>query len=434
MIPQSLMLASGAGLVLACVVLLGRGRRERARLQSEVDELRARAAQLECSSGAKSTFLSTVSHEIRTTMNGLVGTTELLADTPLVPEQRELVRTIQSSGAQLLGVIHDVLDYSKIEAGKLELELADFDLAELLDSVHRQYCVVAAEKSLELSSTLEDGTPRRFLGDALRLRQVLCNLVGNSLKFTSTGSVWMRAESAGSAAQGRVLLRLEVRDTGVGIARELQARLFQIFPGPSSATSRRQSGTGLGLPIARHLVERMGGTIAVESSPGAGASFRVELPLQPSRAFPPRPGSAAVAAEHESANLSGLCILLVEDNLVNRKVAQAMLAQAGATILWAENGARALEILEAQHREIHLVLMDCQMPVLDGFEATRRWREREAHLGCRLPILALTANSASAEVEACRAAGMDDHLGKPFRRSDLHPYVQRWAPRGAHGR
>ena len=384
-------------------------------------------AELERKCDAKSRFLASVSHEIRTTMNGLVGTSELLADTPLVPEQRELVRTLQSSGAQLLGVIHDVLDFSKIEAGTLELELADFDLEELLESVHRRYLPAAAEKSLELSRTLEDGTPRRLRGDALRLRQVLGNLLSNSLKFTSTGSVWLRAERAGVEPDGRVRLRLEVRDTGVGLSPEAQARLFQPFPS-AAPEHRRGAGAGLGLPIARHLVELMGGTIGVESAPGAGSSIRIELPFAvASELAPGNPERRERRAE--PTDLVGLCILLVEDNLVNRRVAQAMLAQTGAEVLCAENGQRALELLEREHGRIGLVLMDCQMPVLDGFEATRRWRARERELGCRLPILALTANAAPAEVAACREAGMDDHLAKPFKRTDLHPYVGRWAGR-----
>ncbi len=438
MTPQSLLVYGGAGLALLCAALLWRGRRERARLHRELAQLRARAerleragSELERTCGAKSTFLATVSHEIRTTMNGLVGTTELLADTPLGPEQRELLRTIRASGGQLLNVINDVLDFSKIEAGKLELELADFDLAELLEGVRQQYSRAAAEKSLELRSTLEDGTPQRFLGDALRLRQVLCNLISNSVRYTATGSVWMRAESAGVDPEGRVRLRLEVRDTGMGIDLEAQARLFQPFGAREPRTSRRQGGTGLGLPIARHLVDLMGGTIAVESAPGSGASFRVELPLHPRQPLVLRQGFAGTPAELEPADLSGLCILLVDDNLVNRKVAQALLAQAGAEILCAESGARALEILELDHKRIQLVLMDCHMPGLDGFETTRRWRAREASLGSRMPILALSADASPAAVEAGRAAGMDDHLQKPFKRSDLHPHLRRWSLRAA---
>ena len=383
----------------------------------------------EAGSRAKSDFLAAMSHEIRTPMNGILGMTELLGGTTLTPQQKRLNDAVYRSGEHLLAIINDILDFSKIEAGKLEIDDTVFDLRELVADVAYLFRSPAEAKGLRLSRTLADDLPPAVYGDPLRLRQILSNLVNNAVKFTENGSITIEARPV-DEKQHRGTLYFSVTDSGVGISEEEQKRLFAAFSQADSSTTRRFGGSGLRLAIAKRLVEMMGGEIGLDSKPGRGTRFWFVLPLRQTT----RPMPVAETVVHEMPvqvmRLAGH-ILVAEDNPVNQAVAVAMLESLGLTHALAENGRHAVDRTACEHFD--LILMDCQMPEMDGFAATAelRNRQRQGLLHEPLPIVALTANAVAGDRERCLAAGMDDYLSKPFRRDQLVSTLARWLPHQA---
>ncbi|NRR33178.1 PAS domain S-box protein [Oxalobacteraceae bacterium] len=390
-----------------------------ARKKAELSQ--ARGEQLaEAASRAKSDFLANMSHEIRTPMNAVLGITHLLGKTPLSAEQQEFVGMIQSAGNSLLSVISDILDFSKIEAGKFDIVCAPFELAELMEAVGSTMRASVGSKPIALRLQTGPEVAPCWMGDMARLRQVLLNLVSNALKFTAEGEIAVLAEQIGSADQPA--LRLTVRDTGIGMDKVQLERIFQPFEQADSSTSRRFGGTGLGLAISRRLVELMGGQLTVTSQPGKGSSFVAVLPfaVAPVADIPARRGMAGTAAlatapaaasvAKPARRLDGLRLMLVEDNPLNQVVARGMLEAAGATIAVAPDGAQAVALLRAGMQDFDLVLMDVQMPVMDGYAATTLMRRE---LGATLPILAMSAGVMESERQRCLDCGMNDFIAKP---------------------
>ena len=370
---------------------------------------RARDA-AEAASRAKSEFLANMSHEIRTPMNGVLGMLDLALDASDEAERRECVATARSSAESLLVIINDILDFSKIEAGKVEVETVSFDLGEQLSLVMRTLAAQAARKSLALQLQVAPGVPPRLTGDPLRLRQVLLNLVSNAIKFTHEGSVTLRVERPDAAAGER--LHFCVIDTGIGIPADKHGHVFEAFAQQDSSTTRGYGGTGLGLSIASRLTGLMGGHISLDSAPGQGSTFRVDLPL---RRGDSEPAAAAAPAESEqgAAAGQGLSVLLVEDHPVNQKVATVVLQRAGHRVTVAHNGVEAIE--KVAEGGFDLVLMDMQMPVMGGVEAAGLIRQMEQELGrLPVPIFAMTANAQEEDRTACLEAGMNDFLTKPL--------------------
>ena len=386
------------------------------------EELRRRA---EAANLAKSEFLATVSHEIRTPMNGILGMADLLRHSGLSHGQHRYAQTLSDSAHALLGIINEILDFSRIEAGGLELESEDFDPAGLVRDVAALFEQAARGKGLDIEVKIDPGLPARLRGDSGRLRQILSNLVNNAVKFTHRGTISIAASAATDAGVDgqRARLRLVVRDTGEGIDPSAHERLFQPFTQADGSITRRFGGTGLGLAICRRLVVLMGGSIRVESTPGAGSTFTVELALPVAGDSPVRAvaaGRQAIAAgtgdsrsETAQAGAANLRVLVAEDNPMNQEVALAMLARLGCSVDIAMDGREA--VARARERRHDLILMDCMMPILDGYEATRLIRAGEGEAGQeRTPIIALTAHAAASDVERALAAGMDAHLTKPY--------------------
>jgi PAS domain S-box-containing protein len=402
------------------VLLNARDVTERNRAAAELEAAHDEAVE---ASNMKSAFLANVSHEIRTPMNGVLGMNELLLDTPLSGEQRDYAEQVARSGEQMLALINDILDVSKIEAGQLDLDIGDFDLRDAIEQACSVAAVQAATKGLGFDVAIADEVPRQAQGDSRRVRQVLLNLVTNAVKFTAEGSVAVRARVRQAPVEGE-LVRIEVTDTGIGIDPEIVEQMFEPFTQADASTTRHYGGTGLGLAIVRELVELMGGTVGCDSKPGAGSTFFFELPLAPAEADA-RPAGSREGAASPAGSLWARrpAILVVEDSPVNQVVAVRTLERCGCDAEAVGNGQQALSALS--RRAYDAVLMDCQMSGMDGYEATAELRRREAG-GRRTPVIAMTALVMASDIERCLAVGMDDYVSKPIRREELVAALQRW--------
>jgi signal transduction histidine kinase/ActR/RegA family two-component response regulator len=375
-------------------------------------------------SRSKSQFLANMSHEIRTPMNGVLATTELVLDTGLTYEQRELISACHVSGQQLLAILNDILDLSRCESGKLALEQVPFDLHSEVTSLMKLYSVIAQQKGVELNLHWSDEAQRWVRADPTRLRQILANLLSNALKFTDMGSVNLSVSNesadharAGSYAKAR--MRFVIEDSGVGIPPEILPQLFSPFVQGDGSTTRRYGGTGLGLAICKQLVTLMRGTIEVQSVPGKGSSFIVQVDLEPAD-----PLQQIADSEVTTSLPKRLHVLVAEDNPVNQLVAQRLLERHGCTVDVVATGTAAVH---RHHTEKYdLILMDCQMPELDGYEAARRIRT--ASHSVRVPIIALTAQAFPGDRERCLEAGMDDYVSKPINAAQFIATVRRWIP------
>lgn len=386
---------------------------ERKVIEQELIHARDAAEQ---SAKAKQEFLANMSHEIRTPMNAILGFARLMEKTPMNPEQKEFLQSINVAGEGLITIINDILDLSKIEAGKLSFEEKDFNLSELFSSLEGMFRAKISEKGLNLDSEIEREVPEVIIGDPGRLNQVLINLISNAIKFTERGSVRFSAQVL-SSKDDAYRLRFEVRDSGIGIPEDKLQNIFDSFTQASSSTTRKYGGTGLGLTICKRIVELQDGKIGVESHENKGSMFFFELPFQKAQAVSSQEDSQSDEGQHSDRDLSQYRILLAEDNRLNQVLARKVLQSLGFVSDLAVNGQEVLKMLEVNPYD--LILMDIQMPELDGLAATRIIREEGDPAWKDIPIMAMTAHAIAEEVERCHNAGMNDFISKPFNPDDL---------------
>ena len=400
-------------------------------LQNDIAERQRAAEKAQVASRLKSEFLANMSHELRTPMNGIIGMTDIALGTDLTPEQQEYLTTVKDSADTLLRLLNDILDFSKIEAGKLDLESLPFQLRESLSTTMKALAVRAQQKALDLVSYVHADVPDGLVGDAGRLRQILINLVGNAMKFTHQGEVVVNVVRAADgqshdgsrevAMEGTVLLHFAVRDTGIGIPADKQQRIFEAFTQADDSTTREYGGTGLGLAICTQLLQLMGGRIWVESEVGRGSTFHFTLRFGVQR----QPAPERTLTTHHPVQRARrpLRVLIAEDNVVNQRLAARLLEKQGHSVAVVDNGLAALAALAQQ--PFDLVLMDVQMPEMDGLETTTAIRAQEQETGRHLPIIALTSHAMQGDQERCFAAGVDAYVSKPMKVDELFAAIDR---------
>jgi len=393
-----------------------------AQMENQNRELTDAKEKAQDSAKAKSHFLANMSHEIRTPMNGIMGLTHLLVNTEITDRQREYLNAIVTSSETLSVIVNDILDISKIEAGKLRIEKKSFKLKDTIGSVVEIFSGKAEEKNLKLYAEINDALPATIIGDAVRLNQILYNLIGNAIKFTKEGEIKLVVE-AKSQDDSNVEIEFNIVDTGIGIVRSKLKYVFEAFAQAKNSTSRKYGGTGLGLTIVKRLVKLQGGSISVKSEPGNGSEFTFVIRYQKDKTVYADDSISGDGSEREKKNeqslklLKGVKVLLAEDNPVNQLVTRDLLHTVGVEVVVANNGVEAIRSLESA--EFDIVLMDIQMPVMDGYQAMRHIRTEMEAEKQSIPILALTAHATEGEMEKCKKEGANDFLSKPFNPQDL---------------